>query len=249
MRMFIIALSVVLFSFQQAGAQVSKEDKKTARITKRDAKVQRRDSLSKVPVGSYLSISASKVITPFPRINVGYITPLSEKWSIGGSAGIGFQGLPFTTDTSEDYSLWEVRPEIIYYIGKGKKFTNYIGLELFYVNSKETILFDNFNPVNDLSGTVELITFDRADYERTKSGFIFNFGEHTRLSDKLMVRTNFGLGVRFKDNVYSNLENAAFTTFDENENIIFPDTNPRRDEGSKVGFEFNFDLRLIYKFN
>lgn len=247
MKINILTIVIVLFSYHYSQAQNTTEDRKAKQVAKREATVIRKDSLAKIPVGSYLSISIPKALTAFPRISLGYMTPLSDRWSIGGSAGIGFSGLPFTTNNIEDYSLWELRPEVIYYLGKGKKFTNYIGIELFYINSKETLLFDNFDPINDANGTVEIVQFDSADYERTKSGFVFNFGEYARLSEKLMLRTTFGVGMRFKDNVYSNVQNPTFTTFDINDSIIISDLNPRRNEGFDVGFEFNLDFRLIYK--
>jgi len=247
MRITTTALVIILCCFQNLQAQTTREEKKAIRVEKRIKKIERRDSISRVPVKSYVSLSLVSPITPFPRINVGYTRSLNTHWSVGGSVGVGFQGLPFTSEESENYRLFEIRPEVLYFIGKGEKYTNYIGLELFYINSKETLLFDTFNPVNDANGTVELIAFDRADYQRVKNGVLLNFGEYTRLSNKLMLRVNFGLGVRFKDNRYSNIENPSFRGFDFEDNFLFNDTNPRRDEGFSTGVEFNMDFRLIYK--
>ena len=247
MRITTTALVIILCCFQNLQAQTTREEKKAIRVEKRIKKIERRDSISRVPVKSYVSLSLVSPITPFPRINVGYTRSLNSHWSVGGSVGVGFQGLPYTNEDSNNYSLYEIRPEVLYFIGKGEKYTNYIGLELFYINSKETLLFDTFNPVNDANGTVELIAFDRADYRRVKNGVLVNFGEYTRLSNKLMLRVNFGLGVRFKDNRYSNIENPSFRGFDFEDNFLFNDTNPRRDEGFSTGVEFNMDFRLIYK--
>lgn len=247
MRITTTALVIILCCFQSLQAQTTREEKKAIRVEKRIKKIERRDSISRVPVKSYVSLSLVSPITPFPRINVGYTRSLNTHWSVGGSVGVGFQGLPYTNEGTSCYSLYEVRPEVLYFIGKGEKYTNYIGLELFYINSKETLLFDTFNPVNDANGTVELVAFDRADYQRVKNGFLVNFGEYTRLSNKLMLRVNFGLGMRFKDNRYSDIQNASFVRFDFEDGFFFDDTNPRRDEGFSTGFEFNMDFRLIYK--
>lgn len=247
MRITRSLLILFLFTTHFALSQTTREERKVIRVEKRIKKIERRDSISRIPVKSYVSLSLVSPLTPFPRINVGYTRSLNTHWSVGGSVGVGFQGLPYTNEDTSNYSLYEIRPEVLYFIGKGEKYTNYIGLELFYINSKETLLFDTFNPVNDANGTVELVAFDRADYQRVKNGFLVNFGEYTRLSNKLMLRVNFGLGMRFKDNRYSDIQNASFVRFDFEDGFFFDDTNPRRDEGFSTGVEFNMDFRLIYK--
>lgn len=247
MRITRSLLILFLFTTHFALSQTTREERKVIRVEKRIKKIERRDSISRIPVKSYVSLSLVSPLTPFPRINVGYTRSLNTHWSVGGSVGVGFQGLPYTNEDTSNYSLYEIRPEVLYFIGKGEKYTNYIGLELFYINSKETLLFDTFNPVNDANGTVELVAFDRADYQRVKNGFLVNFGEYTRLSNKLMLRVNFGLGMRFKDNRYSDIQNASFVRFGFEDGFFFDDTNPRRDEGFSTGVEFNMDFRLIYK--
>ncbi|TVZ51846.1 hypothetical protein [Dokdonia sp. Hel_I_53] len=244
-RLFIILFFIV----QALQAQTTREEKRASRLEERAHRIERRDSISRIPVGSYMSLSIVSPITPFPRINMGYTQGINSHWSAGGSIGVGFQGLPFTNSDIEDYSLYEIRPEVLYFIGKGEKFTNYIGLELFYINSKETHLNNSFKPINDANGTVELIRYDSASYQRIKSGFLFNFGEYTRLSDKLMLRLNFGLGMRFKDNSYSDVENPSFSEFRSDAWSIIGNPNPRRNEGLSKGFEFNMDFRLVYKLN
>lgn len=239
----LIVILLVLYIPSQVEGQTTKE----RRAASRKAKIERRDRIARIPNNSFVSLSLVNALVPFPRINIGYITPLNDKWSYGGSAGIGFNALPDTTGERENYFLWELRPEIIYYIGRGEKYRNFIGIELFHINSRETIRSDNFDPVNDLNGTIELVGFDSADYERNKSGFLFNFGEFTRLSDKLMVLTKFGLGVRFKDNIYSNVANQRLVSFGVNEVLFVGDTSVKRREGLSVGLELNFDLRLVYK--
>ncbi len=249
MKTYISLLIVSIFIFQTAYAQITREEKINSRLEKRANSIARRDSIARIPVGSYVSISMLSSIMPFPRINVGYTSAINTHWSAGGSIGVGFQGLPFTNSDIEDYSLYEIRPEVLYFIGKGEKFTNYIGLELFYINSKETHLNNSFKPINDANGTVELIRYDSASYQRIKSGFLFNFGEYTRLSDKLMLRLNFGLGIRFKDNSYSAIENPSFSEFRSDAWSIIGNPNPRRNEGFSKGFEYNMDFRLVYKLN
>ena len=123
MRITTTALVIILCCFQNLQAQTTREEKKAIRVEKRIKKIERRDSISRVPVKSYVSLSLVSPITPFPRINVGYTRSLNSHWSVGGSVGVGFQGLPYTNEDSNNYSLYEIRPEVLYFIGKGEKYT------------------------------------------------------------------------------------------------------------------------------
>jgi len=227
-------------------AQDTREERKEQREQKRLDKWARKDSLQSLPINSYLSLDLVSAALPNPlgRLNVGYITPLNERWSIGGSAGIGINATAWIRN-KEDYFLWEVRPEILYNLGKGRRFQHYLGLELFYISHQETLVDGNFNPVNTLNGTVNSISFDRADYKRKKAGFLLNFGEYINFSDRWAIRTTVGLGARRKDNSYANLVNARIDN--DNDEFFFNLDGTQR-EGNRWGLEVNLDFRLIYKF-
>lgn len=227
------------FGPQELVAQTRKEK----RIEKRDTRRARKDSLQSLPISSYFTLDLFTLIpTDTPRFNIGYIQKLNNKWSLGSSVGLSSVAPRYTY--KEDYSLWEIRPQILYYLGKGNRFQHFLSIEMFFINHKETLLNQDLIPVNDQGGIIEAITFDRATYKRTKYGATFNYGEYLNLSKKLGLRTTIGAGVRFKDNVYSNLVNPRATNFDS-----FWITNLYTREGFKVGFELNFSMQLIYKLN
>ena len=239
---FVCALFLIATSLH---AQDTREERKTIREQKRLDKWTRKDSIQSLPIQSYLSLDVISAVIPNPlgRLNIGYITPLNERWSIGGSAGVGINATAWIT-SKEDYFLWEVRPEVIYNLGKGKRFQHYLGVELFYISNKETLIDEDFEPVNTLNGTVNLISFERADYRRNKAGFLLNFGEYINFSDRWAFRTTVGIGARRKDISYANLINARI----ENDNDeFFFNLDGSHKEGTRWGVELNLDLRLIYK--
>jgi len=243
MRLFLVLLFCIL-SLQSIRSQETKDEREKRLSDERVAKLLRKDSIQDLPIHTYFSLDLINSIVPksLGRLNIGYITPISEKWSVGGSAGIGFDAISYAGD-NEDYFLWEVSPEILYNFGEGKRFRHYLSLELFYINHTETLEDDDFSPVNTLNGTVERIAFESARYERQKYGFVFNFGEHIDFTNRIAFRTSLGAGLRIKDNSFSNLVNAVVT---DSERSFFS-FGDGLFEGSRLGFELNIDFRLIYK--
>lgn len=239
---FLCALFLLTSNLQ---AQDTREERKALREQKRLDKWARKDSLQSLPINSYLSLDLVSAIlpNPFGRLSIGYIQPINSRWSIGGSAGVGINATAWI-ERKEDYFLWEIRPEVIYNLKKGKRFQHYIGLELFYISHKETLINEDFEPVNTLNGTVNLISFERADYRRNKAGFLVNFGEYINFSDRWAFRTTVGIGTRRKDNSYSNLINARIQN--DNDELFF-NLDGSQKEGTRWGVELNLDLRLIYK--
>lgn len=245
MRITFIFLFALIFISPTLSSQSLREERKALRAQERLDKWNRKDSLQRLPINTYLSLDLISTVFPNPlgRLNIGYSTPIRAKWSIGGSAGIGFNATSWVVN-NEDYFLWEVRPEILYNLGKGRRFQHYLGLELFYIYHTQTLRNGNFEPVNDLDGAIELIAFDRTNYKRVKTGVLVNFGEYINFSDRWAMRTTVGIGVRRKDNSFSNLVNPQIENFDDG---FFFDLSASQREGVQWGPEFNFDLRLIYK--
>ncbi|RMB56962.1 DUF3575 domain-containing protein [Dokdonia sinensis] len=238
----IILLVLILLTpiFMELQAQTPKE----LRIELREARRARKDSLQSLPVNDYISLNLVSLLpTDTPRINIGYVKSLNEKFAVGASVGIGTNAL--TYPYKEDYFLWEIRPEFIYNLGKRGRFQHFLGLETFYISNRETLRNSRFEPVNDQGGTIELIRYDRADFERTKYGAVINYGEYINFSSRLALRTTIGAGIRFKDNSFTNVVNPRIDQFDTDGFII----SGYDREGSRLGFELNLDFQLIYKFN
>lgn len=246
MKLILLSLSVTVLSITTITAQDYRSERRTNREVAREQKRLKKDSIQNLRITTYLSLDLISTILPNPlgRLNVGYITPLNEKWSLGGSAGLGINATAWARDT-EEYFLWELRPELIYNLGKGSRFQHYVGLELFYIYHTETLSNRDFEPVNTLNGLVNNIDYDSATFERHKAGALINFGEYINLSNRLAFRTTVGVGIRSKDNSYSDLVNPRIDEF-EDENH-FGGLDPYRFEGTRLGVEFNLDFRLIYK--
>ena len=124
----------------------------------------------------------------FPRINIGYIHEINDRIALGGDIGIGFEG----HIDKENYSLWEVRPQLIYTIKKRKRFQHFLLLETFYIYNEETRFDVEFEPIDNQGGTIEQINYERADFTRVKYGFTLNYGEYINLLNRLGLRTNLG---------------------------------------------------------
>lgn len=236
-----ILLLIFLVSFIGITQTTETPTKKEQRQEKKEIRKARKDSLQGLPIGSYFTFDLLNLIpTNTPRFNIGYVHNVNKKWSIGSSIGFGTDHFFYTY--KEDYALWEIRPQLIYNLEKRRRFKHFLSLELFYINHKETLQNRNLLPVNDQNGAIDAIGFDRADFKRIKYGVTLNYGEFINFSKHLGLRTTIGGGVRFKDNVYSNLINPRATQFD---NFLFSDLYNR--EGFKIGFELNLSLQLIYK--
>lgn len=235
----ILFLFLIIFGSQTLEAQTKKDQ----RIEKREIRKARKDSLKSLPIASYFTIDLLKLLpTDVPRLNIGYIYNLNNKWFVGSTIGYGTDDVIFTN--KEEYSLFEIRPQLLYNLGQGKSFHHFLSVEMFYINHKEVLRDRTLTPVNNQNGAIDAIAFDLANFKRTKYGFTLNYGEYTNFSNRLALRTIIGGGIRFKDNVYTGLVNARAT---ESEEWLFRDLYNR--EGFNVGFEFNFSLQLIYKLN
>lgn len=233
---FIIIL-LILFGSLAVQAQTTKEQ----RLERRETRRAKKDSLQSLPIHSYFTLDLLKPIpTQVPRINMGYIHSLNERWSVGSSIGYGNDS--FIYSYKDDYSLFEIRPQVLYNLGKGKRFQHFLSLEAFYITHKETLFNSDLTPVNDLNGAIETIAFDSADFTRLKYGFTINYGEYMNLSKRLGLRTLVGGGIRFKDNVYSNLRNPRAVESDR-----FLIGSLYQKEGFRIGFELNLSFELMYK--
>ncbi len=239
----ILSFSFLLCSNLQA--QITKElrqERKEARIEERRIKNIKRDSLQSLPIDSYIFWDFS-VIFPNenPRLNVGYIHKINEKWSVGTSAGIGLEFANLRN--VDDYKLWEVRPQVVFNLGKGRRFQHFLSAEAFFIRNSETRFNGSFRPINDNNGEFQAINYTRADYGRIKQGLTINYGEYINISSSLALRTTVGFGFRYKDVSFSNIQGASID-FNSDDFFLFDDA-PR--EGLRSGIELNFSFQLLYK--
>jgi hypothetical protein len=171
-----------------------------------------------------------------PRFRIGYIKNLNEKTKIGIDIGYGNANSSII-NTGDKYSLWEIRPEYYRIINPNRKTIKYFSLELFYINQNEEFITQSF-----FSDQNEYLTFDKADYNRQKIGFIPKFGMFVNLSNRVGFNWYTGIGMNYRINSYSNFVNLMPRQFDEEHFSPY-----YRKEGNKIGVEFTIGLKIYYR--
>lgn len=192
------------------------------------------------PINTFIDV-------PLPRINVGYFTPVSksDRWRIGTSIGVGSKNVSIY-EVEDDYNLWEIRPQLIYHLKRGTRIKAFFSLELFYIHHTETRRNSNFRPEGDFPvidvgpGLSTHVAFDQADYRRTKYGFTINYGDYIRFSDRIGLRSSAGIGMRIKNNEYTNVVNPRSDDFDSFVRPYY------LNEGVSVGAEVHISFRLYF---
>ena len=179
-----------------------------------------------------------------PRWRVGYIQDIHPKWKIGFNFGYGNENISYTQyidkNFEEDYKLWEIRPELYYVIKQSQKATGYCSFELYYIH--HTDVFHNLSYAPTGGG---YFSYDQADYLRQKYGFNFNIGTFSNLGRKLGLNFYTGLGLKIRNNSFSNIINPMPTEYFERD--MYDDFEFREKEGVKAGFNFSIGLKLFIK--
>lgn len=194
---------------------------------------QDNDSIKTQPLKqkSYITFN---LLTPFdilvPRLRLGYIQSINQHWKVGLELGYGNKQLAFADfndDNKADYQLWEIRPEVYYFISPWKQHERYFSTELFYINHKDVFY-----------GKPQ---FDQADYQRHKYGFHLKYGMIFRVSKHLGLNFYTGFGLRIRSNDYSNEINPV----DVKDLRDFHPDGYKDFEGVKTGVDFSLGLKLV----
>lgn len=179
-----------------------------------------------------------------PRWRIGYVRDIYKKWKIGLNFGYGNKNLSYTQyideKFEEDYKLWEIRPELYYVIRQSHKATGYCSFELFYINHTDVFHNSSYAPIGG-----GYFSYDQADYLRQKYGFNFNIGTFSNLGRKLGLNFYTGLGLKFRNNSFSNIINPMPTEYFERD--MYDDFEYRENEGVRARFNFSIGLKIFIK--
>jgi hypothetical protein len=176
---------------------------------------------------NHISINILSSIDPFtPRWKVGYVKSLSPKWKLGLDIGYGTQKMVWSNYSwftygekiGEDYKLWEIRPELYYIINPEKKVEAYFSGELFYIHHKDVYSGNYFVPRNG-----GFFRYESANYLRQKYGLHIKTGMFIDIGKRLGLNIYTGLGLRFRDNSFTNIINPI----------------PRRDHRDMIVIDYN----------
>ena len=188
---------------------------------------QEADGKKSPDTDSYLTFSPLSLLDFYsPRLRVGYVQHIEGHWKLGLDLGVGGGTGLFSQRESEDGTLFEVRPEIYYRLGKGSRTPKYISAEFFYIDESITLLNDGYQRKDGVD-----FLYDKAYFNRQKYGIHLKFGLFLNLGRHFGFNFYGGLGFRFKDVTFGNLVNAregsverprhGFTTIYEKEESDF----------------------------
>lgn len=188
------------------------------------------------------------LVTPFdpnfPRFRVGYTRFISDHWSHTIQIGYGSEWMfpdsafYYNHPIENNYRLWEIRSEGRYYIsGMREHLMPYVGLDMFYINHRQTMYNSSFVSTNETEWT-----YEKADYKRTKAGFNIVMGAVIRFNRVLAMESYVGAGVRMRNNSYYNVD--GLTTGEK----WFDSFNYYYKEGVHWNYNLTCGIRLCFMF-
>lgn len=158
-----------------------------------------------LPAHLDLHIMPLALAHPDPSLRMGVEHVTGGRWSYGLSAGFGqnpFSGILMKNDRRTDYQLWEIRPEIKFYLFQREDMGWYMAAEGLYVNSSYTSGSSYYILSFD-----EKVVFDKAEFQKEKFGGIGKMGIKFLVGRKLTLDLFSGLGLARTHVSYSNVEN------------------------------------------
>ena len=194
------------------------------------------------------------VLAPFaldtPRYRLGYTHGITEHFRAGIEIGYGSDNTTLTIiqgeiEETENYSLFEVLPQVTYIFNPTYRVNHYIALQGFYLNHNERFFNDSYRDTN-LGFNIR---YDQADYNRKKIGANLLYGVYIPFgSAPVGIDISTGLGIRSRNNTFSNIINPRADQFFE-EDDFFDFSNFNEINGTSVALNFALNIKLTYNFN
>lgn len=156
-----------------------------------------------------VKINPLPMIDHNPRLRVGmeYISDKKLGYSIDFGMGNNFlnhwrlNGLVW----GQDYSFFEVRPEIKYLFKNTQKSYTYAALEFFFINMRDVLESGSYQKANSRIET----TFDRATFNKEKYGLHLKGDINYIVSNRLNIDLYGGIGFAKRDFSYTNVVNPV----------------------------------------
>lgn len=204
------------------------------------------------PSKSIVTVSLfSPIISYAPRWNVGYIKKISERYWVGIDLGYGTANTAVNFAKSgkwihDNYQLFEIRPELYYDLSPKTKLKHLISVELFYIDHKDSFKNSTFFDSNENS----YFQYDAADYCRIKKGLNFNYNMLFNVYKNLAFMQKIGVGFKQRNVSYTSIINKVedLNPYPKDNFIPFDMDTFIKETGIKNSFNFNLELKLIYKF-
>lgn len=189
-----------------------------------------------------LSWSPLSAMDAYSRIRLGAEVGLSQRVSL--STDIGFnqskyqRGSYYQSDRS--YQVFEIRPELKFYLNDKYRARWYNSVELFYIDVKENLKDDYYFQDR---GEIK-VSYDAATYTRLKFGAHYKFGINLRMGSRMVFDPFVGIGIRFVEREYIDVEGAISDPDGGNMWDAWVWSDARRYEGNYWGLNFSAGFRL-----
>ena len=192
----------------------------------------------------------SPIISYAPRWNLGYIRKIEKRYWVGLELGYGNKDISINFAEDGDwikssYRIFEIKPEFYYDLRPKSKLKHLLSFELQYLNHADQFKNSWYYDLNDNN----YYKYDLANYKRIKYGVNVNYNLIYNITKNLGLMQKIGIGYRKREVQYSSIINKTEDEFfEEPDSFSIPVGNGfLRDNGNLGGFNFNIDLKIIYK--
>lgn len=186
-------------------------------------------------------VTLSSVSYFIGRVDVGLLHNLGNRFWLGAELGYGNGYGGFKNNLNSNSSnIFKISPEIYLDLDTNSSWLHLISVQLFY--SKRII--KGFE--GDVYANNSYYVFTSADVDRTRQGLNINYSFlSNRDGKKFAIMPKLGLGVRYRNNKYSNFVGLQETFAEPDEDFFGVKNN---NAVSDIDFNLNFDVKLIYRF-
>lgn len=143
----------------------------------------------------------------YSRVRLGAEVGLTQRVSVSTDIGFNFSEYTYgnynSNSNNRSYSVFEVRPEVKVFLNDKYRARWYNALELYYNYVEEE--FEDGYYYKDRGDVT--ISYDAATYTRAKFGAHYKFGLSLRMGSRMVFDPFVGLGLRFVDRKYVDVEN------------------------------------------
>ncbi|HCN47601.1 MAG TPA: hypothetical protein DIT10_00625 [Chryseobacterium sp.] len=168
---------------------------------------------------------------------------INERWWIGGELGYGTDKItPVNIGNFEGKNrIFEIKPEVFYSLAPQSRLKHFVSAEAFYLQQIGKDVSGTYYDENDV-----YYSFSSADYKRTKYGLNINYSILLhKESSWFGFMPKIGFGIRQRNVSYTNMTGREV---DDAPRDGLPFDYQLNRQGSNLGFNFNVDMKIIFKF-
>ena len=105
----------------------------------------------------------------------------------------------------EDYSAFEIRPQVKWYFMESRRFEMYLSVEVFYRKIKDRLVSKYFKFIDQY----EYTNYEQADILKEKTGIHVLVGDKIFFTPHMFLEYYIGLGAAHRNHIYSNILNPT----------------------------------------